>query len=238
MRIRSILTLAIPLACAALFGRLGVWQLSRLAERRAFNATLSARRSAPVADVFTLPPDTAQGHYRRASASGTLLYDREVVLAGRAHQGSPGADLLTPLALPGRDTVVLVNRGWVYSADAATVDQSRWRERDSATVSGFAEIFAPARGRSAAVSTLARAFHSLDHAEIERAVGRPVAPYVLVQTSDSAIRDSVPVRLEFPAIDEGPHRSYAVQWFMFAVIAVVGGGILFRKQTADGAGVG
>jgi cytochrome oxidase assembly protein ShyY1 len=31
---------------------------------------------------------------------------------------------------------------------------------------------------------------------------------------------SFPRRLDPPAVDEGPHLSYAVQWFLFAALAV------------------
>jgi len=250
MPLRRALGLAIPLACAALFVRLGVWQLSRLAERRAFNATLAVRLSAPPVDVAALPADTAQGHYRRVTAAGVLRYDREVVLAGRARQGAPGVHLLTPLDVPGRgarDAVVMVNRGWVYSADAATVEPARWRERDTVRVEGYVETYrvdsrkqtavssqpsARSRERSASGAPL-RTIRGLDREAIERAVGSSVAPYVLVQTGDTAVRDSVPVRLGLPSLDEGPHRNYAIQWFAFAVIAVVGGVALFKRQTAD-----
>ena len=229
MRLRAVLTLAIPLACAALFVRLGVWQLSRLKERRAFNAALSGHLAAPPADVTSLPADTALGHYRRVRASGTLLYDREVVYAGRSHEGSPGVDLLTPLKIAGRDTVVIVNRGWAYSEDAASLDNSRWKEKDSAQVAGYAETFA-GKERGTADAAMRRV-HALDRAAIQALVGLPVAPYVVVQDADSAShRDSVPVRLEMPALDEGPHKSYAIQWFSFAVIAVVGGVALSRRS--------
>lgn len=236
MRTRAILAIAIPLAFAALFTRLGVWQLSRLRERRAFNATFMARLSAPPVDVAALPGDTGQGHYRRASASGTLLYDRQLVLAGRFHNGAPGANLFTPLALTGRDTVVMVDRGWVPSADAATVDLTRWRERDSATVAGFAETYAGTSTAPSAASSQQRVVRALDRKAIERLVGRPVAPYLIVQMADSAAppaRDSVPVRRELPAMSEGPHASYAGQWFSFAVIALVGGVVLFRMRNAE-----
>ena len=239
MRTRAILAIAIPLACAALFARLGVWQLSRLRDRRAFNAILAVRLAASPVDVAALPADTAQGHYRRASASGVLLYDRQVVYAGRAHEGAPGADLLTPLAVAGRDTVVMIDRGWVYSADAASVDSARWRERDSASVSGFAETYAGTSRPPSAASTQQRVVRALDRSEIERLVGRPVAPYVLVQlpdstssSSSSSLRDSVPIRRDLPAMSEGPHASYAGQWFSFAVIALVGGVVLFRIRNA------
>lgn len=65
---------------------------------------------------------------------------------------------------------------------------------------------------------------------MEARTGRPFARVQLVMTSDSAARaDSVPRRLPPPTVDAGPHRSYAAQWFAFAIIAVVGGVLLFRR---------
>jgi surfeit locus 1 family protein len=229
VRLRPFLTLAIPLACAALFVRLGVWQLSRLRGKRAFNAILSERLAAPPAEVTTLPGDTALGHYRRVSASGTMLYDREVVYGGRSHEGSPGVDLLTPMKIAGRDTVVMINRGWAYSADAGSIDNSRWKEKDSSLAAGYAETFAGTERGSAPPAL--RRVHALDRAAIQALVGLPVAPYIVTQTSDSAPhRDSIPVRLQTPALDEGPHQSYAIQWFSFALVAVVGGVALSRRS--------
>jgi surfeit locus 1 family protein len=226
VRLRPFLTLGIPLACAALFVRLGVWQLARLKEKRAFNAVLSERLASPAVEIAALPADTALGHYRRASATGAMLYDREVVFAGRSHEGSPGVDLLTPMKIAGRDTVVMVNRGWAYSPDAASIDAARWREGESASVSGFAETFVGTDRGSAS-----RRVHALDRGAIQALVGLPIAPYVLVQTSDTALHaDSIPVRLKTPTLDEGPHQSYAVQWFSFAVVAVVGGVALSRRS--------
>jgi surfeit locus 1 family protein len=38
------------------------------------------------------------------------------------------------------------------------------------------------------------------------------------------------VRLETPALTEGPHQSYAIQWFSFALVAIVGGVALSRRS--------
>ncbi len=225
MRLRPILTLAIPLACAALFVRLGVWRLSRLKEKRAFNTVLAERLASPPVAVTALPGDTALGHYRRVSATGAMLYDREVVYAGRSHEGSPGVDLLTPMKIAGHDTVVMVNRGWAYSSDAAQIVNARWKERDTASVAGYTETYA---GKERSVTE--RRVHALDRDAIQKLVGAPIAPYVLVQTSDSTKHaDSIPVRLTVPTLDEGPHQSYAIQWFGFALVAIVGGVALSRR---------
>lgn len=225
VRRRTFLTLAIPFACAALFVRLGFWQLSRLHQKRAFNAVLTQRLAAPPTDISTIPADTALGHYRRVSATGTMLYDRGVVYAGRSHDGAPGVDLLTPLRIAGHDTVVMVNRGFAFSPDASTINDSLWKERDTATVRGYAETFS---GKERAVTQ--RRVHALDRAAVQTLVGLPVAPYIIVQTSDSGRHaDSVPARLEVPPLSEGPHESYAVQWFSFALVAVVGAVALARR---------
>lgn len=229
MRPRLLIGLLIPLASAGLFVRLGFWQLRRLDERRAFNSILSERLASPPTDVAQLPTDTALGHYRRASATGVLQWDREVVYAGRSRNGSPGVNILTPLRLAG-GRLLMVNRGWAYSPDAGSIDLTKWREHDSVRVTGFVETWVGVP-RAGAKPADPPKLHSLQRAAIEAAVREPVMPYLLVQTSDSAYRaDSVPVRLTLPVLDEGPHLNYALQWFGFALIAVVGGVVLFVRS--------
>ena len=164
-------------------------------------------------------------------AIGVLHYDREVAWAPRMRHGSPGVNFLTALSLPGRDTMVLVDRGWAYSADAKSVQLARWHEHDTVSVTGYVETWAQdcaaAPGAPLPITCGDSATHllrKLDRRAAERMLGVPVAPYLIMQTSDSALRaDSVPVRVEEPELDEGPHRGYAFQWFGFATIAFVGG---------------
>ncbi len=232
----AILALVLTLAGAGLFTRLGVWQLRRLAERRAFNAHLDARLAATPSPVASLPADSAAGHYRRVTAVGTWDFERQVVLTARSRSGSPGVHVLTPLRLS-RGATVMVNRGWVYSADAKTIDLTRWRERgDTATVTGYAETWWGSD--TSTVPGGARAVRSLDSSAVAARVGAAILPYYVVQTSDSANSSTRPVRLGEPVLDDGSHRSYAIQWFSFALIAVVGGSLLVRQalHAPDGRG--
>lgn len=229
---RAVVTLTVAVVVAGVCVRLGVWQTSRLSQRRTHNATLLSRLSAPIVSTGTLGADTAAGHFRRTSVSGVFLHDRELAWGPRMNDGSPGVHLLTPMRTSDGDLVV-VDRGWVYSPDARTVDFTRWREGDSSSVTGYLETWSqPCAGPAAGCADSgARALRRLDQATVERLVGARVAPFLLMQTSDSAYKpDSVPVRATIPILDEGPHRGYAFQWFGFAIVSLVGGVALARRE--------
>lgn len=227
VRSRALLGLLIPLASAGLFVRLGLWQHSRHLERATFNAALEARlREAPV--PFDSLASAAGAEWRQVRVRGRFRYDLEQVHGGRTNAGSPGVHLLTPLERPGNDTLVMVTRGWVYSPDAAAVQLERWREAESASITGYVTIL-PDTAESA--TTAGRPLRSLGRRELAARVGAPVATLHVVMTSDSIARvDSVPRRLALPVPDAGPHFSYMLQWFAFAAIAVIGGIVLFLRS--------
>lgn len=231
MSARQLLAMVIALAAAALFGRLGFWQLGRLAERREFNALVASRVDSLPVMLAALPADTGRSRFRRVRVEGTYDWEHQVVLTGRSRNGSPGVYLLTPLLPVGADTALLVYRGWVYSPDAMRVDLARWREADTASLEGFVLPYptAPREG-SPALRGHPRALRWLDPAATRALVPYPLAPYTLVALGEGGDPVRMPVRLEVPPLDEGSHRSYAIQWFSFAVIAVVGGGLLVRSE--------
>jgi surfeit locus 1 family protein len=217
---RSIVFCAFALLAAAVCIRLGVWQLARHGEKVRRNASIARQqRSAPVA-LANLPRDTGDAHYRPATVTGRFDYEHELVLSGRTHQGSPGVNLITPVRVEGSDTAVLVNRGWVYSPDGGRVDRVRWREADSGSVNGYVELYAPDAGATASAVD-ARIIRRVSRSEIGSKIPYPVAPFYLMVTGDSADGPH-PARHQIPALDEGPHRSYAIQWFSFAVFALAG----------------
>ena len=216
--------------------RLGFWQLHRLADRRAANAKLAERLSMPAAPALEAMRDTASAEYRRATATGTFVWGHELSLAARTHEGSPGANILTPLRVPGTDTAVLINRGWVYAADAMSVDFARWREPNTAAITGY--LVEIPRGRPGMVSTRSnpRVVRRLEYDSLAKRLPYPIARFILVATeirspgSRPASRDSTPARLPTPLLDEGPHLGYAIQWFAFAVIGLVGAAVVARAD--------
>lgn len=218
--------LIISLAIAAGCVRLGIWQLDRRKQRQAMNARIESRMQAPAQPVERIERDTTQNRFARAIVSGTPDYDHEIVLTHRGHDGSPGVDVLTPVRIPGQDTAVLVNRGWVYSPDGMWIDLARWRDTTS-VFAGYVESFASAPTDSVRDRRIRRSSYQA----IARVIPYPIQPFYLVALDDPAKADSgsaTPriIRLDPPKLDEGPHLSYAFQWFGFATIALIGAAIV------------
>jgi cytochrome oxidase assembly protein ShyY1 len=51
--------------------------------------------------------------------------------------------------------------------------------------------------------------------------------------SQDSAADTTPARLAVPALDDGPHLSYAIQWFSFATIALVGSYVVMRRAQSQ-----
>lgn len=209
------LALLIGLGTAAVCARLGLWQLDRHAERRAWNRQVEARLDAPplavTSGVTAVPADSLA--YRRAAATGTFDFAHQTVEPNRTLRGAPGVYVLTPLRLPD-GTAVLVNRGWTYAADARTADLALVGEPEAAAVEG---ILVRPSGRGAVLpDTLP--------------VGYPLLPLVLRRTVAGEGQPEGLAVAPLPPLDAGPHLSYAVQWFVFATIGLVGGVLLALRS--------
>jgi surfeit locus 1 family protein len=206
---RDLVAAAVAVVLAAACVRLGIWQLHRLAERRARNAAIAASMALPPLQVQgTLPLDSARD--RRVIASGRFDYSSEQTWPGRSYEGTPGVALLTPLRLSD-GSAVLVDRGWVPSPDAFHVDHSAYRESDSATVEGLA--VPPPQTRSGSYVQMTG-----------------LLPYIVQLEKPVPGSRGLPRRWPTPVLDEGPHLSYAIQWFSFAVITLVGTVALLRRR--------
>jgi surfeit locus 1 family protein len=227
---RSLVLVGLAAVVAAVCVRLGFWQLDRLQQQRAINAKISEGLASTPTPARALLATPGEHGYRRVTAKGTLDYDREIIFALRMREGSPGVNLITPLRLAGTDTVVLVNRGWVYSPDGVSVELPRWRESSEMTFEGFLQPFTTAEYGRVTASARSGAVRRLDRDSLAANLPYPIAAYSLTALSPSIRSDTTPVRLMQPTLDEGPHLGYAMQWFAFALIAVVGTGAVIRRQ--------
>lgn len=230
----GIVAAVLIVAVAAVCVRLGFWQLDRRDTRMALNAAIAERLESEPFELDRAPMDTTGLTYRRVVMSGHMDANRSVVLAGRSHQGSPGVHLLVPLRLG--DGAVLVNRGWLPAPDAATVDL------DPVGIDGVAEVegvLLPFPDVSVeAADGFRSTWYRFAGDAIRGQYPYPVAPLYLQATSRPAgptAPDSaeLPALLGLPTLDDGPHLSYAVQWFSFATIFLIGGLVLLVGRPAS-----
>ena len=220
---RDVAGVLVALAVAALCVGAGVWQLDRLRQRRERNAVSRAAFGlAPLEVTGAITVDSARG--RRLHARGVYDYAGERLWRPRAYEGVPGVALITPVKLAD-GSAVLVDRGWAPSPDAYHIDQRAYREPDTADVVGIG--MAAPRGRG-----------DVDPAKLRDSLPYPLLPFILQQLPPSTALHRPPpprlVRSPLPDLGDGPHLSYAIQWFSFAVIIVVGSVALARKQHRQG----
>jgi surfeit locus 1 family protein len=112
-----------------------------------------------------------------------------------------------------------------------TVDLTKWRETPQMNGTGFVETYPPPREGRNSSSTHSNAYRWLDRQELEKRFHYPLKSYYVVLTSphDSSGENVIP-RLTVPPMDEGPHRSYAIQWFSFAAISIIGTILFLRRK--------
>lgn len=231
-RILLVLSLAAGLGAASL----GVWQLRRLLARRAWNAAAMAARELPEVDLTaaSLPPGA---NYRRVRLAGRFDFSHEIAIRGRLLRGTPGIQVITPLRIPGRDTAILVHRGFVPTSDAGLpATTAFYSEPDSTVLAGIA-LTVPDEGDGGPLDTdRGRTWHRLDLSAIRRATPYPVGPHYVIMDADTlhtrehTLRGhSLPIRIEPPPLDDGPHLSYAIQWFMIGG-AALGFGLVFVRR--------
>lgn len=252
---RKILLCAVALGLGALFVRLGFWQLDRHGERSAGMRARAERADAPQLewrDPGDVPPDTAGLIGRRARLAGQWDRAGEVILRSRTLDGRAGAEVLTPFLVGGdAGPVVMVLRGWLPAPDGLRPDLAsgwsgsrdpaenpadpRGEGRTPAVVEGVLVSSRDGRGGQPLRAEIAGARHlaiaGLDLALIREQTALDPTPHVLRADDPPPGGALRPARaLE---TDAGPHLSYAIQWFAFAVIGLGGTTILLRSSSGS-----
>ncbi|MFY9327797.1 MAG: SURF1 family protein [Georgfuchsia sp.] len=212
------LLLALVLPC---FISLGFWQLDRAHGRQAAEQLLKTHAAAP---AIALPATVASAeslHNQHVMASGRYEPAYQFFLDNRVWHGQAGYDVITPLHVAGSKLSVLVDRGWI----PAPAD--RRELPDVATPGGAVDVdglaVIPASGTFSLGQPSDRwepIWQKLNLDRFQRLAGVPIQPVVIRLSPQSAAGG---FEREWPRADAGATRNlgYAVQWFGFAVIAVV-----------------
>lgn len=241
---RWLLATALVLAAAAVMARLGVWQLDRLEWRRSLNERITTQQ---MADALTLDEtainlDLYSMEYRRVTVTGTYLPNDEIVLRNQVWSGEFGSQhgvkLFTPMLIANTQSAILIERGWIPQEDAA--DRSSYFEEGVVSVSGqlrraetdfnLSQSLHPDPTLSPGEARL-DAWNSLDLERLSAQVDVELLP-VYIQRIPSGAQAGPPFATT-PELDlsEGSHFGYALQWFAFALVLLVGYPVyVFRRE--------
>jgi len=219
----------------------GLWQLDRLQQKKDRNALVEERLDEPVAPVeeIVAPGQGTEAggdvRFRRATATGTYAVDEQVLVRNRTFDGAPGSWVLTPLVL--RDgSALVVNRGWVPVTADQPVPAEAAPPTGEVAVEGLLEesqtrgSFGPTDPSGEELATLSR----VDLDRLQEQVDEDLYPVWLQLEEQDPEQGDRPTVLERPDLSEGPHLSYAVQWFTFTAIALVGYPLVLRRRARQG----
>lgn len=216
---RRVKRLLPALLCALLIGTgvlAGRWQLDRAAQKLALQATLGQGLGRAPIDIGAAPVNPKDVEYQRASARGSWLADRTVLIDNKVHGGVAGYHVVTPLKLAGSEMHLLVQRGWI----AGFGDR---REPAIRTPAGAVEVTGELRPPAARVFELpgaapqGRVWQNLTLERYLDATGLALQPVILLQTSETD--DGLLRAWDRPDLGIDKHRGYAFQWFGLAVAA-------------------
>jgi cytochrome oxidase assembly protein ShyY1 len=218
----------LALVMFGLFLGLGVWQLARNTHKHQISAQEKAAYAKPAPDVTTVAVEAQEGS--RAQARGTFDGAHETILRNQIRHGNVGVDVLTPLRLPD-GTAVLVDRGWVQASaqSGITTDPP---PNGSAVVHGLVHDSNPL-SEDDTVDHLPDgrlAVPRVDIAAIARTLPYKLRPvWIEAQAIEPTPTGNAPELPQPPPPDPVNHMQYALEWFAFALIPLIGWPIALRR---------
>jgi surfeit locus 1 family protein len=238
-------TTLLVLLCMAILVRLGLWQLDRLEQRRAYNADVVAKLALPPISLNDedLPADLDGLKNRSATVQGAYDFSQQVALLHQHWMNTPGFHLVTPLVMDDgarsgdlRPRAVLVDRGWLPAGELAPENWSLYDLVGASSVTGYIKLTQSLAGSEDAGQTLEAPqaeWYRVDVEAIEAQLPYELLPVYLQQAPPSDGSAKLPFRGELePDLSDGPHLSYAIQWFIFAAILALGY-VLFVGKRVD-----
>ena len=225
---------------AACWLLLAPWQFSRHAERDAQNNAIDAAQTAapvPAATYLnTGDQPAADATWRQVTATGTFDTAAQVYVRLRQDsQDNPASEVLLPFRLDDGSTL-FVDRGYVPDADVGAGQAAPPPPTGRVQVVGRVQQDQPDPLHRAPVRVHdLTAVYGIDSAALAELSGVPAGTSYLgfVQLVDGS--PGVLDAIGMPQTDGGPFLSYALQWCVFGVVALLGIGYFIVREATDAA---
>jgi surfeit locus 1 family protein len=207
--------------------RLGFWQLARMRYKHTLHAAQRALLARPPLELELGLPGTPPEAGSRVRVRGPWDLSTHVLLSGRTHLGAAGVSLVSAVRL-GSGEQVLVERGWLPTADARTAHPELFPDSLADETGVVLPLERPAHPTPWAMLPSERSgvrvwsARVLDPDSAAARFGGTLAPWCVRVLPGSAQSTSAPIAEDYVVPDESMHLSYAIQWFGFAAIIGMG----------------
>lgn len=208
------------------------WQFHRGQDRSARNATIEAHIDIPAVDLVTLKSSVKKNEWRAITTTGTFDADQQILLRNRYFEGKYGYAVLTRFTTESGDAI-WVDRGWVAAGASATV-----APETPPVPTGMVSITARLRLDSSlpSGSFFALPLNRDDDlvSQLNAQSGLASEDYYLDLISGSLPSLTPTVPSGIPSLSDGPHLAYAVQWILFAGLAIYGRYLIRKMDLVSG----
>jgi len=208
------------------------WQFHRGQDRSARNATIEAHIDIPAVDLVTLKSSVKENEWRAITTTGTFDADQQILLRNRYFEGKYGYAVLTRFTTESGDAI-WVDRGWVAAGASATV-----APETPPVPTGIVSITARLRLDSSlpSGSFFALPLNRDDDlvSQLNAQSGLASEDYYLDLISGSLPSLTPTVPSGIPSLSDGPHLAYAVQWILFAGLAIYGRYLIRKMDLVSG----
>lgn len=217
------------------------WQWHRHLSRAAYNTAVSGHQAQPTVPLDSLltatvladpvPPLPQALVWRNVTVSGSYLPIQRQYVRRQTLNMSDGFWVIAPFKADS-GAVLAVNRGWVPATGGPTTSP-----QVPAPPTGHVTITGRLRSSGWIVGDIpadlpADQTTTLDVARVVPSGSSGYPAYLELASStppDSATLTPIPL----PTLDAGPHLGYMLEWIAFAILAVVGYGILARREAQE-----
>lgn len=213
------------------FVELGQWQLRRLEERRERNETVVAHENQPVQPYTAVMGGVIDDddQWYRVSATGQFEPEQFQVRY-RSLNGAYGTEVIGVLATDQGDHL-LVNRGFLTREPGQPDGEMPPVMTGTVTVTGY--VRRNDRGDENAMTPHEGQIRLVNSEVLGQALGVELVNGFIARIESTPADTSALIPVPPPELNEGSHFSYALQWFSFSVIAVVGLIVLIRADIRD-----
>jgi cytochrome oxidase assembly protein ShyY1 len=238
---RGLSLVAFAVLVAAACVALGLWQLDRYEQRLARNAAVaSSLQASPAPLAAVVEPGTAaadvpdEAQWRTVVVQGSYDPASVVTLRLRPVDGQSGVHVLTPL-VQADGTAVLVDRGFLATGRGTGTVEPPEPPTGTVEVQGRLRLTESGRGSGLDADTDPPSIRFVDLDALRAELGLDLAPVWLERADQAPPEAAALAAVPPPRLSTGTSLIYAVQWFLFGVIAVVGFAVLARRDSRTAA---